>query len=290
MSTESVVEEAVPFAVHGEAVLGLLSVPATPAPGHTGVLIVVGGPQYRVGSHRQFVLWARALATAGVPTLRFDVRGMGDSTAAQRPFTELGDDIGAAIDVLLARQPELSRVVLCGLCDGASAALLYLQQHPDPRVAGLMLLNPWVRSDDSMSRTIVKHYYLQRLLDRGFWAKLLRGQVARSALAELARHARATFAPRPAAAGAVSASYQQRMAAAFVAMNGPVLLLLSGDDYTAKEFIEHARADAGWTAALARPRVRRVDLPGADHTLSDSRHRLQLEAASIEWLRAEALA
>ncbi|KAB8057318.1 hydrolase 1, exosortase A system-associated, partial [Janthinobacterium violaceinigrum] len=57
--------------------VGILSLPA--APGPRGVLIVTGGPQYRVGSHRQFVLLARALAAQGVPVLRFDLRGMGDS-------------------------------------------------------------------------------------------------------------------------------------------------------------------------------------------------------------------
>ena len=36
----------------------------------TGVVIVVGGRQNRVGSHRQFVLLARALAAAGYATLR----------------------------------------------------------------------------------------------------------------------------------------------------------------------------------------------------------------------------
>ena len=40
------------------------------------VLVVVGGPQYRVGSHRQFVSLARALARQGMTTVRFDYRGM----------------------------------------------------------------------------------------------------------------------------------------------------------------------------------------------------------------------
>ena len=42
-----------------------------------GMLIVVGGPQYRAGSHRQFTLLARDVAATGVPTMRFDYRGMG---------------------------------------------------------------------------------------------------------------------------------------------------------------------------------------------------------------------
>jgi len=58
----------------------VVSVPgeADAAAADTGVLIVVGGPQYRVGSHRQFVMLARFLADHGVPCMRFDYRGMGD--------------------------------------------------------------------------------------------------------------------------------------------------------------------------------------------------------------------
>ena len=39
------------------------------------MVIVVGGPQYRAGSHRQFTLLARHIAAAGYPVLRFDARG-----------------------------------------------------------------------------------------------------------------------------------------------------------------------------------------------------------------------
>lgn len=42
-----------------DTLVGVLSLPD--APSNTAVVIVVGGPQYRVGSHRQFVLLARAL-------------------------------------------------------------------------------------------------------------------------------------------------------------------------------------------------------------------------------------
>ena len=58
--------------------------------GRSGVLIVVGGPQYRVGSHRQFVLLARFLAGRSIPVLRFDYRGMGDSEGEQQLIMVLG--------------------------------------------------------------------------------------------------------------------------------------------------------------------------------------------------------
>ena len=274
-------EEAVTFDCRGEPLVGVVARPH--GDGSTvGAVIVVGGPQYRAGSHRQFVHWSRALAAAGTPTLRFDVRGMGDSGGELRPFTALTDDIGAAIDALRAACPQVERVVLCGLCDGASAVLLYLNERPDARVAGLVLLNPWARSEQTQARTLVKHYYLQRLASRAFWAKLLRGQVALNAVRDLADHLRDA---RGARAPAVQ-RYQDRMRAGLEALSGPVLLALCGEDYTAKEFLEHVASDAAWRAVLRRPQVQRLDLPGADHTLSSAAHRRQFEATSVVWFAA----
>ena len=63
-------ERPVQFSCGTDRLLGILH-PGAPD-SERGVLVVVGGPQYRVGSHRQFVLLARALAAAGIPVLRFD--------------------------------------------------------------------------------------------------------------------------------------------------------------------------------------------------------------------------
>ena len=71
----------------GERMLGILALPAVPA--DIGIVLVVGGPQTRVGSHRQFVLLSRCLAAAGYAVLRFDYRGMGDSSGEQRGFERL---------------------------------------------------------------------------------------------------------------------------------------------------------------------------------------------------------
>ena len=160
MSNAASVEDTLTFDCVGDRLLGIVSRPATgadadaysdtqavhSAPQELGVVIVVGGPQYRAGSHRGFVLLARHLASLGLTVLRFDVRGMGDSEGKLHDFLAVDADVDAAIAALLRHSPQLRRVALWGLCDGASAALLYLQRQPDPRVAALCLLNPWVRS------------------------------------------------------------------------------------------------------------------------------------------------
>lgn len=274
-------ERAVTFSLQGQQMVAVLSEPLQPA--DTGVLVVVGGPQYRAGSHRQFVMLARQLAAAGVAVLRFDVRGMGDSQGDPRPFDGLNDDVAAALDTLHHEVPTLQRVLLFGLCDGASAALLYLHHKPDPRVCGLVLLNPWVRSAQSLAATHVKHYYRQRLMQGDFWRKLLRGGVALAALRELAGKLR-QMRTRPAAADSASLPFQQRMAQALAAFKQPVLLLLSGDDYTAREFEEHARSDAAWRAVMGSAHLSHVRVADADHTFSSSEAHSALLDATLRWL------
>jgi alpha-beta hydrolase superfamily lysophospholipase len=92
-----------------------------------------------------------ALLPRRISGSRFDVRGMGDSEGAARSFESIERDIGAAVDCLQRRMPGTERVVLWGLCDGASAALLYWHTTQDVRVSGLSLLNPWVRSEASLA-------------------------------------------------------------------------------------------------------------------------------------------
>ncbi len=283
-------ERALAFVCGAETLVGVLSVPACPQA--TAVVVVVGGPQYRAGSHRQFVLLARALAEAGHAVLRFDVRGMGDSGGEARDFESVSDDIGCAVDALKRAMPEVRHVVLWGLCDGASAALMYVERRREPKVAGLCLLNPWVRSETSLARTQVKHYYTRRVLQREFWIKLASGGVAAGALRDLGRsvlrsmsRGRSESAGSGTPASADSRVYQDVMAAGWQRFAGPVLLVLSGDDYTAKEFIEYIAADPHWRGAIGRPLLRREDVAEADHTFSASASRRQVEALTLEWLR-----
>jgi exosortase A-associated hydrolase 1 len=283
-------EEATLFDCAGETLLGILARPETPT--DTAVVVVVGGPQYRAGSHRQFVLLSRALAAAGVAVLRFDYRGMGDSCGAQRDFEGVSADIAAAIDALQQRLPDVRHIALWGLCDAAAAAMLYCHDTRDPRINGLCLLNPWVRSEASLARTQVKHYYLQRLQQKEFWLKLVRGGVATQALGGLAQNIRTAFgsasvnAAGTAKAAAPQKPFQQRMAMAWHQFPGQILLLLSGEDYTAKEFQEFASTDPAWKNYLTHPCLQRHELPGVDHTFSGAASRQQAEHLTREWVAA----
>ncbi len=289
-------EEALAFECLGEHLIGIVSLPPEPT-SDLGLVVVVGGPQVRTGSHRQFTSLCREVAAAGVAAMRFDVRGMGDSSGELRDFTGIDADIQAAIEALQRRLPQVRRVILWGLCDGASASLMYLHAagargRADPRVAGLVLLNPWVRSAQTLARTRVKHYYWDRLRQGDFWRKLLTGGVALGALRDLLGNLRAaTSAASPAAARTDEAlSFQDRMLLGAERFDGPLLWVLSGQDYTAQEFLELAAAQPRWRALLAAARSTRCDIAAADHTFSTQADQQALFQATVQWLQSPRLA
>jgi exosortase A-associated hydrolase 1 len=270
-------ERALAFPCREDWLYGVLSMPAQACP--RGVLIVVGGPQYRAGSHRQFTLLARSLAASGIPVMRFDYRGMGDSEGEIRDFESVADDIRAALDTFFHQAPGLREVVLWGLCDGATAAAMYAAS--DPRVRGLALLNPWVRTEEGAAKATIRHYYGARILERAFWAKLVAGRFDyRAAFRSFASLAGTMFARRR-DSGNAAQSLPERMHAALQAFRGEVLIMLSGADLTAQEFAGLAGSPA-WTHLLRQARFTRHTLPKADHTCS----RREWHEQVCEWTRA----
>jgi uncharacterized protein len=279
----SALEEACVFDCGSDAIVGVLNMPAHPSVDFA-LLIVVGGPQYRVGSHRQFVLTARSLASVGVPVLRFDCRGMGDSEGNAPGFQSLCPDIRAAIDYLFRKMPGLAGVVLYGLCDGAAAALICAVN--DPRISGLILCNPWVRSTEGEARAYLKHYYVQRFLQRSFWSKLLSGRFDYHAsfrgLLQMLQRAGGNPVTKT---DSTATGFVLAMLKSMQTFAGPVLLLISGRDLTAQEFQDLCRKDSDWRRAIARANVTALELPEADHTFS---MRASLECANdhcAKWLR-----
>lgn len=287
MAGVSVEERALAFECEGERLVGVAAVPAQP--GDIGVVILVGGPQYRVGSHRQFLLLSRRLAAAGVAALRFDYRGMGDSTGMRPPFDETTPDIEAAIAALQTASPSVRRIVLWGLCDAASSALLYPHARHDPRIAGMVMLNPWIRSEDTLAKTYVKHYYGRRLLDAGFWKKLASGKVdLRASTLSVAAGVRA-LAAQGRGGGSKAAAFQDRMAESLEQLAAPVLIVLSERDLMAKEFTDFVRSNPRWARALSGSRVEQVQVAQADHTFSTAAWRSEVEERMLDWMRRRAL-
>ncbi len=270
-------EEALVFGCGGDALVGVLSAPEAPSP--RGVLIVVGGPQYRAGSHRQFTLLARDLAASGVASLRFDYRGMGDSSGETRTFESVNEDIGCAIDRLVAGVPALNEVVIWGLCDAASAALFYA--HRDPRVSGVVLVNPWVRTQQGLAQAHLRHYYGARLLEAGFWKKLLSGQFNPNRSFASLR----TFLTDAARPSSEKAPLPERMEDGLLRFRGRVLLILSGKDLTADEFRGVVSRSERWKRLLQDARVTQRELPDANHTFSRREWADQVARWTADWVK-----
>ena len=271
-------EAAFTFECEKDNLAAILAMPETPHP--LGVLIIVGGPQYRAGSHRQFTLLSRSLAEAGIPCMRFDYRGMGDSEGKLHIFDEVEKDIRVAVDAFFSRCPQIEKVVLWGLCDAASAAIFYA--HRDLRVSGLVLANPWVRTPQGEAKTQLKHYYLSKVTDPRLWRKLISGKF------DFANSIGGFF-------GAVSKSRQEapkndqplpeRMRTDLEGFQGSILLILSGNDLVAREFEDAVKASNAWQSLLNSPRFSRKDLSDADHTFSSKKWRDQVAEWTCDWVK-----
>lgn len=271
-------ETAVVFDCDGEQLVGVVAAPEAPKP--IGVVIIVGGPQYRAGSHRQFTLLARRISESGFAVLRFDYRGMGDSSGARRTFEHVASDIHAAIDALIAQCPTVRTVALWGLCDAASAAMMYAPT--DARVTALALANPWARGEDTYARTHLKHYYLRRLLSTDFWRKVFSGHFSLSqAGADLRENIN-----RATAGAETRGDYRHRMMAAMREFSGRTLLVFATDDLTGQEFQLYVASTPANRELWQRPNVQREQVAGADHTFSRAPWQRQLEELSASWLNS----
>lgn len=283
-------EEAIRFGAPGLSLFGILHLPDGAPPPAACMLMVVGGPQTRVGSHRSYTLIARELCRRGIPVLRFDYAGVGDSEGRYVGFTAAGPSIAAAVDWLYGRFASLRKVIPWSLCDGATACILEAPALGQ-RMPAMILCNPYVHSQQSQAKAFLKYYYLRRLGDRAFWGKLLSFRVnpfaaAGSMLKLVGRAASSasggavrTTVGGPAASGlpiggAPSVDpprLPEMVLEGLRTYRGRLVLLLSTDDLMAGEFHDLYRSSSLKSLDAVLHRVE-----GADHTFSTGEWKLRV--------------
>ncbi len=130
----------------GGSLAGVLCSPSPALARRTAALLLNSGANGHVGVGRFGVRLARRLAAAGIPSLRMDLPGLGDSDTAEGvdpavapdPFADgLLPAARAGRDALAAEGA--SRCLAIGLCSGAHVALRLALL--DPRIDGLALFN-----------------------------------------------------------------------------------------------------------------------------------------------------
>jgi len=199
--------------------------------------------------------------------LRFDRRGVGDSSGENAGFTGSAPDIAAALQAFRGSLDTLRHIVAYGNCDAASALMLARGEGCD----ALVLANPWTFEPETkaaspdenprpqMSPAAIRRHYLRRLTNPGALLRLLTGKVRVGQLAGSLAEAVKPAAPPGSLVG--------EMAEGLKAFAGPVAILAAENDRTAQAFLENwDRSD---------PRLRKC--PGAGHSFAEPQARLWLQ-------------
>jgi exosortase A-associated hydrolase 1 len=225
------------------------------APGTTGLLIVSGGNEIRIGAHRGMATLAARVAEAGHPVLRFDRRGIGDSTGENGGYESSADDIAAAAAVL--HEAGARRILAFGNCDAATALAFF---HAGAGINALVLANPWTIEavDEMPPAAAIRSHYAAKLRDPREWLRLLRGGVN---IAKLVKGLRKASQKAP----EIPAGLPARLAAALATAEAPVTILLAKGDNTAVAFAD-AFKGAAFDAARAKVMVETLD--SASHSFA----------------------
>jgi exosortase A-associated hydrolase 1 len=268
-------ERLVVFECAGDRLVGVLHLPANPLP--VGILLIG-----RWGSDRLSVHLGRAGGDRGVAVFRFDLRGRDDCEGPLVGVEETGEDLRAALNTFLSEAPSIRRVIIFGLSEGAAAALLYARG--DKRVAGLILVNPWIRMDQAVAKEHVRRN-LSRVLDRHFWHRIRNSEdgyrgAARSFII-LTRNWIEASRKRPPATGK---SLKDKLMDSLGIFQGPLQIILSGEDPATAIFQTAAREKLQELDRARRLTI--VTEPEANHVFSRSDWRAKLIDWTLDWTKA----
>lgn len=273
--------------------VGVLTRPPRAAGGPTDVVVVItnSGIIHRVGANRVHVRLARSLAANGVPCLRYDLPGIGDSERLTTGGDVESDNLAAtraAVDALV-KQRVGSRIVMVGLCSGADHS--FRAMRVDPRIVGAVLIDPTAMFSTTRHRMNLVRRLLRRALRPAMWGRLLSGRyrLSRATLNESISDAgpgaprSLTRADHPEAWTDTRDALQE-----FIRREAELLLITTHHNervYSYRQQLQDAfpslRELSRYLSTYTRPQ--------SDHTFSAEVDRRFLETALLAWLRDRVL-
>jgi alpha-beta hydrolase superfamily lysophospholipase len=255
---------------------GVLSEPVGAGRAGPSAVFLNAGAVRRIGPNRLWVEAARSWAARGVPSLRIDLEGIGDTDGDAGRYRDVGnfytDAIGGQVRAVL---DELDRrdlgppFILVGLCAGGYWA--FHTAATDRRVIASLILNPRALQWDAGLLTRREARKMARLGTRTLWTSILRGEVplgrlravSGAALRGLLRSAGRAPGRLLRRRGSGSPDPIVARLDALRDLGTRVVIAFSGEEPVRDEL-----EAAGLVARLGRwPNVSLTSLPGDDHTL-----------------------
>lgn len=290
-----------------------------PAGGAAGAafaaVLLCPGVKTRVGPHRLYRKLAQSFLARGIPVLRVDFHGLGDSEGelpenrldALYDQVQLGrhvDDVRSALD-WLESECGIQRCIVGGLCGGAITGLLAAS---DARIAAVYAIalpvalqvrgatGAHMTRGELLRKRVV---YLRKLLRPRHWLRLLSLQsdykliwrmLSFALLSRAGRHRpSAQLAHVPPPTSPPAEDLNPKFAPAFfgfLASGRPALLMFSERDRLRWHYEE--KFAQPWVHALEpyKSQISVVVIPDADHILGDPESVAEVRRQTAAWLDA----
>lgn len=247
------------FESKGQQIVGMLHLPDGRGRFPTALLLH-GFTGTKVEPHRMFVKLARALAQHGIATLRFDYRGSGDSAGEFEDMT-IRSEVADALEAIkfLARHKQINsrRLALIGLSMGGAVAS-YVVAREKARFKSLVLWAPVAEG-----------------------AGILDDLSTPDAVSSLAETGITDHEGNLVGVTFVRQFADMRPLREVVKSNCPVLIIHGSGDETVP--VHHADL---YERALRSPDrvVKKVIIPGADHTFNRHVWEQRVITETVDWL------
>lgn len=275
-------EKPVTFESGGSRLLGMLSVPDEPEPARRAVVLVHGWGGYRIGPHRMLVHTARRLTEEGFSTLRFDLRGRGDSEGVGDTICldEMIEDTLAAVDYVKP-QANPGGVTLLGICSGANVAIGAATLRPEIKELVLWSTLPFQREQQATQQVRrARHYiadYMRKACSPWTWLRLLRGDVNTGMVVKTVKGNQT-----PTEGGRDLKDSARDIMAAFASFQGRALFITGSQDpegMAGRSLFEKFCRERNMDASFRLVRE-------ATHSYYAPSHEKQVIEASVEWLKS----